>query len=142
MALRSVGQARNSLDREGGGHPPWLEFLDTSELIGLSSLIDLELGRYRKARDGLTDMLRLLPEHRQRNRLYYSVDLAIAHLSLRDMDAACTVARAVLDLAAQTGSSRASQMVATLAQRMGEVNDPQAIDWMDRYRSRTEVADE
>jgi len=142
MALRSIGRAHDALERaDERPRPPWLQFFDTSELVGLTSLVDLELGRYSKARDGFVEMLRLLPEHRQRNRLYYTVDLALAHLSLRNVDEAISIAHVVLDIAGQTDSSRGLQMIGVLATRIKEVDDTSVADWLERYRLLAGVND-
>ncbi|GAA2467555.1 hypothetical protein ACFPFX_11030 [Streptomyces mauvecolor] len=86
-AARSVLAAQAAHDRFDTAEPapPWLRFLDTAEIAGLSAIAHQAMGHLPDAEVATAQALQLLPPTMRRNKAYYGVQLAEIQLVQGDL---------------------------------------------------------
>lgn len=140
MAERAIGLAFGALNRDhGGDEPSWLAFLDVGELTALNALVHLHLGQYESARNRGREALDLLSGSYARNRLYYTVQLAMAHLGMRQVEQACSTAHDALDLALETRSARSLDKLHEFGVRVAAWRVPEVRDWLERLQTVSRI---
>jgi hypothetical protein len=120
--------------------PAWLPAVDTAAVHATTVVVYQLVGQYARAATSADDALAALPPTRVRDRTITTLDLARAHLGLRDVDQAAHHATAALDLAGQlTGglhAGRAAGRLAELAQLFAVWYEvPEAQQWLAAYRA-------
>lgn len=138
MTERSFGRAAEALSKADGRNPPiWLTFFTPAELMGLSAIGELHLGRYASAAAQTEEALNLIRESHTRNRLHYTIRLADAHLRARSLDAACATGHAALDLdlARAVQSAHSAAMLSALRARMAPWRRKNTVaqQWIERH---------
>jgi tetratricopeptide (TPR) repeat protein len=141
MALRSIGMAHKALGRETRT-PAWLPVMDTAAVHATTAVVYQLVGQYAHAATSANDALAALPPTRVRDRTITTLDLARAHLGLRDVEQAAHHATAALELAGQlTGglhAGRAAGRLAELAQLLAVWYEvPEAQHWLAAYQAAT-----
>ncbi|MGX2996968.1 Tat pathway signal protein [Streptomyces sp. JNUCC 64] len=96
LARRSVEAAVKAFDRAEPEAPraPWIAFFDRAELEGLSGLSMARLGCHDEAEAHFHRTLAQLRPGYERNRKYYTAQLALCQLRQGDVELACATASA------------------------------------------------
>ncbi|MFE7130939.1 multiprotein-bridging factor 1 family protein [Streptomyces sp. NPDC057638] len=133
-AHSAFGRADHSVERE-----PCYSFYDQAELHGLSALTLTGLKEHAEAEAHLHQTLTLLRPQYQRNRSYYTAQLALTQLRQGAVEAACDTALTVLpEHAASPLGGRTSRLLHRFNQGLTR-SAPGArctSDWTDRYTAR------
>lgn len=140
-ALRSLGYAEQALDRADSTlpRPGWIRFYDAAELHGLAAVFHQRLGRPDLAEYRAHHALAQLRPELVRNRIYYTVQLALAQIQQRDVHQAVATVDRALALAGPTlASARIRALLADFRTRMTAAApyDPVARDWFERTGAR------
>jgi len=134
-ALRSLGHAEDALAKaEPGDRPGWTHFYDEAELHGLSAIVHLRLGRPDQAEYHAHNTLARLKPGLQRNRSYYTAQLALAQVRQGELELACGTADQLL--AGQLpGSARVRELLRTFRTEAAATGSARARAWLDETRS-------
>ncbi|REK91110.1 hypothetical protein DY245_06590 [Streptomyces inhibens] len=137
-AMRNLENAEKAYERADllEERPAWISFYDKAELEGLSALVLADLGHYDESEARLHRTLaQLKPEYR-RNRLYYSVHLALAQLAQGEAEQAVATAVPLLPTTGEAPPrGRTGQLLQQFDRGLNQVapGTPLAIEWADRY---------
>jgi tetratricopeptide (TPR) repeat protein len=106
--MRELAQAERLFDGvTRTSTPPWLGFFNADHhVIRLKGRCLVRLQRPREAASTLVNALNVLPETFVRERSGTLIDLAFAHLQMKEIEEACRVAAQAEMLARQTNSAR------------------------------------
>ncbi|MET9879790.1 hypothetical protein ABZZ36_35035 [Actinacidiphila glaucinigra] len=90
-ALRAIRLSEDALHRADATapRPAWFSFYDVAEWHGLSSLVHLRIGRPDEAEFHVHQTLARIRPGFERNRAYYTAQLAIAQVKQGDLEQAC-----------------------------------------------------
>ncbi|KAA6212041.1 hypothetical protein CP973_21375 [Streptomyces albofaciens JCM 4342] len=135
--LRSLGYAERSFTRADttAWRPGWLRFFDAAELHGLASVFHQRLGQYDLAEYRAHHALAQLRPDLVRNRVYYTVTLALAQAAQRNIEQACATADQALALAGPApASARIRILLGQFRTRLSALApyEPTAADWLHR----------
>lgn len=137
-ALRCLDNAERAYERADHHEerPAWVSFYDRAELDGLSALVMSDLGRHAESEAHLHRTLaRLRPDY-QRNRVYYSVHLALAQLAQGEAEQAVATALPLLPAPGeQSLGGRTSDLLRQFDRGLNQVasGTRSAVEWTDRY---------
>ncbi|MEU9113255.1 Tat pathway signal protein [Streptomyces sp. NPDC048483] len=137
-ALRSLESAERAYERADlqQERPAWVSFYDRAELDGLSALVMSDLGRHDEAEAHLHRTLaRLRPDYR-RNRIYYSVHLALAQLAQGEAEQAVATAISLLPVPGEEPlGGRTSDLLRQFDRMLKQVapGTRSAVEWADCY---------
>ncbi|WP_159395040.1 tetratricopeptide repeat protein [Streptomyces sp. 2323.1] len=140
-ALRSLENAEKAYEHADpqDGRPAWASFYDRAELDGLSALVMSDLGRHDEAEAHLHRALsRLRPDYR-RNRIYYSVHLALAQLAQGEAEQAVATALPLLPGPGEEPlGGRTSDLLRQFDRMLKQVapGTRSAVKWADCYAER------
>ncbi|MCL7455578.1 transcriptional regulator [Micromonospora sp. MSM11] len=128
-ARQALDAARRTTDApEAGREPPWLYWLDGTELAAMAGRTLVALGRPRAAEAPLHAVRRRAP----RTSAIYGAWLARGYLQLGEVERACVVAGEALLDAVRAGSPRALGQLADVRRRLAGHGDEPAVR---RYRA-------
>lgn len=137
---RELGRARRALARvtPNTPTPAWLTFFTAAELAALSAAAYHELGRYRQAVEQATIAARNVLPGYQRNKTLYTLGLAAALLSEREVEQAADQATIGLDLASRLHNGlhhgRVAHRLRHLRDRFSQWPEvPEARQWVADY---------
>jgi len=144
LSERSIGRAQEALDRADAGTPtpPWLAFLDHSEIHAQAAGSQLVLGDYAVAQSAASAAVRGTPDRYLRNRVSRQMRLAQAYLGQREVEPAADVASIVLDRAGDLRSGRLARRQRSLFDQFAawESDVPAAAVWTQRYRAQVQAS--
>lgn len=119
QAERALSRAETAYETADGVPEPWLSFLTPAEIAGLAGAAHQALGRYRRAQELTETALDLLEPRFERNRLYYTVQLAQARLDAGEVDGAVAGARAATRMTGTVRSARVRDKLTRLHEGIG-----------------------
>lgn len=133
---RSLGYAEQAFSRaDDRSRPRWTHFHGTGELNGLAAVCYLRLGQYDLAEYRAHHALAQLSPELVRNRLYYTLQLALAQVQQGDVPRACASTDHALTLAGPSGpSARIRTLLTEFRTHLFAVApaEPDARNWLER----------
>ena len=133
-ALRSIGHAESALERATDeDRPAWTRFYDRAELHGLSSIVQLRLGRPDQAEYHVHNTLAGLRPALRRNRAYYTAHLAIAQVRQGELEQACHTADTLMTKGLP-GSARVRELLQDFRTEAAATGSARARTWLNDTR--------
>ncbi|MGW4101808.1 hypothetical protein [Streptomyces sp. NPDC004976] len=135
-ALRTLEHAEKTYVRadKGEQRPTWMSFYDLAELNGLAALVMSRVGRHEEAEARLHRTLALLRPDFHRNRVYYTIHLALAQLAQDEADQAVNTALPLLSMESAPLAGRSRSLLHHFDHKLRQLA-PGAhfvIEWQDR----------
>ncbi|MBN1172310.1 MAG: hypothetical protein JXA67_09050 [Micromonosporaceae bacterium] len=146
LAERSLARASDALLRvdESAPTPPWLAFVNESELAGLSAMAYNALGRHQQAESAARQALHLAPQTGTRNQIHDILHIVDARLGLTDTTLATTEAGNALALASQLRDGvrrgRIAGRLRSVRERLTHCPQQAAHAWIETYDETLAVA--
>ncbi|MEU6230812.1 XRE family transcriptional regulator [Streptomyces sp. NPDC047042] len=138
-ALAALGKAAELCAQGRSEHDPhWLYWVNEGEIHGQAGSCYLDLGDPRSAVDSFAKARKALNPADHRTRGLFLSRAASAHIEQGDLEAGCTTAHEVLDLAATLQSARFDSHVTSMIQQLRPAaHSPYAQDVLERRAAMT-----
>ncbi|MER6086783.1 helix-turn-helix transcriptional regulator [Streptomyces bluensis] len=138
-ALTALGQAAELCAQGRSEHDPhWLYWINEGEIHGQAGSVYLDLGDPRSAVASFTKAREALNPTDHRTRGLFLSRAATAHLNQGDLEAGCSTAHEVLDLAEKLQSGRFNNHVTSMIQQLHTVShNPYAQEVLERRAAMT-----
>ena len=138
-ALAALGRAAELCAQGRSEHDPhWLYWINEGEIHGQAGSVYLDLGDPRSAAASFTKAREALNPTDHRTRGLFLSRAATAHIEQGDLEAGCTTAHEVLDLAEKLQSARFNNHVTSMIQQLHPVaHSPYAQDVLERRAAMT-----
>ncbi|MCO5972139.1 helix-turn-helix domain-containing protein [Actinoallomurus sp. WRP6H-15] len=138
LAIRALGRASEALSRHGGqDDPPYLYWVDESELRIMEARVHVELRRPLRAVPVLTEVLGRYDDTHARELALYLSWLAVALTDANEPEEAARTARRMLELSADMPSERTVRRSQTVLTRLRPFRDVGEVrDLIDDYGCR------